>query len=1284
MKPWEIFRFEAAGQLRRASTWFYFAVVLVLTFVVARVVYIPNARTGGYFFNAPFVIATVTLLGGMFALLPAVALAGPAAARDLQTRMHPLVFTAPIEKAAYLGGRFLAAFFASAVVLLAVPVGALLAAYLPGVEAELMGPFRPAAYVTAYLLIALPNAFVAVALGFALAALGRSATASYLGGVLLFFATILSWQLVAEKLGRWALARLLDPMALTVMAEMSQAWTAGEKNARLVGLQGAMISNRLLWLGIALGLLALTCVRFRLAHPVAGGWFSRRTRRLDTSPAGAATAPRARVDAASGARRPAPALPRVRRTFGAATHGRQVLAVAGDSFRMIVTGWGGVALAFLTLVLVLTGPAMAQHLGVPLFPATAHITAFIGDADELLWMIVPLLIVHYAGELVWRERDAGLGEIADAAPAPDWAALLGKFLGLALVLAALQALMIAAAMLVQAGQGYDRFEIGVYARIVLGVQLADLLLFAVLALAVQVMVDRKYVGHLVVLAAYGVMRFGPALGIGHNLLVYRSDPGWAYSDMRGFSPFMGPWLWFKLYWAAWALLLALAARLLWPRGTENGAGARLRLARGRFTRRVMAAASLAVALIVSLGGFIFYNTNVLNRYESADDGVERSAAYERRFGRYAEVPQPLLTGTALRLEIHPARRQVEIRGTYRLVNAGATPIDSIHLATSWDVETGAVTFDRPATRVLADEALGQRIYALRTPLQPGDSLRLTFAVRSEPHGFPNRGIDPSVAPNGTFFGNGWLPAIGYQSDRELTGAGERRAHGLAPRPSIPRLEDAAARPNEVRSGTQRIAFDAVVGTDTGQVAVAPGALRRTWTEGGRRFFHYAADAPIRNDFAIHSAAYAVREARWTGPSGQTVAIQVLHHPGHAWNVDRMIRGVRATLDYQTRWFGPYPQGQIRLVERPGFGPDLHASPVNIWYKEGFALFRPNADPRHIDFPFAVVAHEVAHQWWGNELMPANLEGSPLLTESLAWYSALGTVEQTYGRAHLERLLAMMREIYLSPRARAAAPLLRANDRFHAYRKGPFAMYALREYVGEARVNAALGRLLRQYGSGAPPLATSLDLYRELRAATPDSLHPLLHDLLEVNTYWELEARTVRAEPAAAGAWRVTLDVRARKVVVDTAGTQTEVPMNDPVEIGVYAAGHHGEAGAPLYLRVHRVRSGEQRITVTVPRKPSRAGIDPRNLLIDDQPDDNISEVTEPKARVASLRIYERSSLPMNEGAGREISPGAIYGVDASVLCNTAVLSSCSVALRGNHSPFSSVTISSASRPPIAT
>jgi hypothetical protein len=198
----------------------------------------------------------------------------------------------------------------------------------------------------------------------------------------------------------------------------------------------------------------------------------------------------------------------------------------------------------------------------------------------------------------------------------------------------------------------------------------------------------------------------------------------------------------------------------------------------------------------------------------------------------------------------------------------------------------------------------------------------------------------------------------------------------------------------------------------------------------------------------------------------------------------------------------------------------------------------------------------------------------------------------------------MREAWLPPRAPSDPPLLRANDWFLAYRKGPLAMFALREYVGAERVNTALRRLLAAHPPGQPPLPTTRDLYRELDAVTPDSLGYLLHDLFAANTVWELATERVTAQPAPGGTTRLTLDVRARKLVLDTAGVQQEIPMDDLIEIGAYVDG----PGAPVYRRLHRIRSGTQRLTIVAPATAMWAGVDPRSLLFDLDAGNNVARL----------------------------------------------------------------------------
>jgi ABC-type transport system involved in multi-copper enzyme maturation permease subunit len=1192
----KIFRLEFTYQLRQASNWLYFLIVAGLAFLFIVANYLYDAHEGYFLLNAPIVIASVAVLCCMCWLLVGGAVAGDAGTRDVQTRMYSLTYTAPAGKAVYLGGRFLAAFSLNALLLLAIPAGLLAAIYLTGVEAALLGPFRATAYVGTYFCFVLPNAFFATAIQFSLAALTRRALASYLGGVLLFFTAYLVGLYVTEVMKMPGLATLIDPIGFTPVMNLQQVWTPIERNTRQVGLEGMLLANRFLWLGISLGMLTFTYFRFQFAQPAAG---KRQQKALGSTAAG-----------------PSPAwthwetreaLPKVPGSFGRATQGSQLRLVTRKSFLQLARSPVGIPLLGLIAALTfLVLPNNMEHLDVPMWPNTGYLLTFLTaplTQAGTRWVIITILTIFYAGELLWREREAGLGDMAGAAPVPEWILFLGKFLGLSLVLMGWTALLMAAGVFAQLDMGGEAPEIGLYLQTLFGLQLTDTLLFALLALVVHVLVNQKYVGHLAALLLYGFITNAASLGIEHKLLIFGADPGWSYSDMRGFEPHLGPWLWFKLYWVAWALLLALAAKLFWVRGRDAGSRARLRLAQKRLGRTTARVAVAAAGLLFATGGFIFYNTNVLNDYTTPSDAAAWRARYEQRYGRYKGIPQPRLAKTSLHVELYPRQQQLAMRGTYLLVNSHPVALDSIHVHTAAGVATEAVRFDRKATPVRSDEEFGYYTYVLEKPLRPGDSLRLGFSVRSGQRGFSNSGASAAVVANGTYFRNyHWLPAIGYQTFLELTHAGERQMHGLSPRPEMPSLYDASAR--QELFWDQQTAFEAVVGTDEDQRAVAPGALGQTWKKDGRAYFRYVANAPLRNEYAFFSARYAVHEKQW-----QDVAIQVIHHPEHTAHVARTARSMTASLDYYSRQFGPYPYNHLRFVEHPAPGSGLHASAMNISYLEGFSYFRPEADARNLDFPFAVAAHEVAHQWWGNQLQYAHVEGAGLLSESLAWYSAFGVVEETFGREHLQRLLAVMQTAYETPRTPADVPLLRAHNDYHNYRKGPLALYALSQYIGREGVNTALRRLLGKHGAQTTALPTSLDLYRELQHITPDSLHYLLRDLFEANTFWELEAGQATARRTRAEGWEVTLAVQARKMVVDSAGTQTRIPLDDWIEIGVYGpAAEDGEPGPLLYLQKHRIRSNRQLVTVTVPQKPAKAGVDPRHLLVDWQMSDNTKAV----------------------------------------------------------------------------
>ena len=1193
-----IFRFELSHQLRSVWYWLIFLAVLVISFLLTRDGSLAEALRDDFFVNSPFSLAKVTVVGGLFWLVVGAAVAGEAAARDVATGIHPLLYTTPLRKRDYLGGRFLAALALNTLLLLAVPLGAVLAIYASGMDPTTIGPFRPVAYLTNFAFLAFPNAFFGTALQFWLAARSGRPMAAYVGTFLLIFMGffIASLLLFSSEMGK-----VLDPIGVHfVLSEMSHLWTSYEKSWRLVTLEGVVLLNRLFWLGVGAAALGLTWLGFGFTHRderARRGWW-RRWRRRSAPPR---TAPDEIGRGVAAALRPAVAVPLVRRSFGPATQTRAAMAIAWTSFRSMATSWAGlgmlIAIPLLTIVVILDQTAGA---GARLIPATPLVIRELTGplSDELSrWIFVPFLIAFFAGELIWRERDAGMDEMTDAMPGSDWVKVAGKFLGIGLLLGLFLVLILSAGVAAQALLGHTDFQAGLYLKAVMGGQLAEYLIFVPLALAVHAVVNQKYVGHLAAMMVYVVIVLAPTFGIDHSLFIYGAGPGLSYTAMRGYGPTVGPWLWFKLYWAAWALLLLVGARLFWVRGRESGARVRRLEARRRLGGGTRTVAVLAMALVIALGSFVFYNTNVLNAYHSSDEIEEIRAEYERRYRQYRDAPLPEITGARLRVEISPATGSAEIAGSFRMVNRSGGPIDTLHVTVVPGVETRSLVFDRPATRIPTDDAFPHRIYQLRDPLQPGEELRMEFEVAADPRGFAEDGASLAVTRDATMFDvRGWLPLLGYQADRELTSPADRREHGLPPRPFIPPLSDVETR---VDRGPG-VVLETVVGTDPDQVAVAPGSLHRSWEAEGRRWFHFVTDGPIGSEWTIASAAYDVREVAW-----EDVDVRIYHHPGHTRHLDAMTRGIVASLDYYTREIGPYPYGHLTFLEMPAVGTGMHAASSFVTYTEGTTFWHIDEDPATLDFPFAVVAHEMAHQW---AIPSAFVEGAPILSESLAWYYAMRVVEATHG-PEIHRLLTFMRSPYPYSPIRRGEPLLRGVDPYMAYRKGPFALHALSRYVGVEPVNRALRTVLEEHDGQDTPLATTLDLYAGLQSVTPDSLQYLLHDLFEVNAFWDFEAEGITARQTPDGAWEVTLDVIAEKTVADIRGEVSEVPMDEWIDIGVFARAEPGrpELSAPIYLERHRIRSGRQTITVTVAERPDLVGVDPYHVLdwVENEDDDNI-------------------------------------------------------------------------------
>lgn len=1154
---------------------------------------------GNVLFNSPHSIIVYHLGVSLLFLFVGAAFVSNVIVRDDQTRFGPLVRSTRITKFDYLFGRFLGSFAVGALIMAVVTLGAWLGTLMPFAAQEMLGPNRLSGFAYGYGLFALPNALIISAILFAFATATRSTAGTFIGvvGLLVFY-------LVGQRLmeGQTQLLNfrvLADPFGMSAYMASSRYFTAAELNTGLVPITNLMLQSRLLWVGVAIALLALTYHLFRFSER---GMSRRQQRKLRRQAA---------MEVPSSAAGPAMQFTRLAEPrFDSRTALKQFVARTGMEARYILKSPAFLILLIIaftvTLLNLLAAPGWN---GVALYPLTSVSVPIINAGFKTILIIIA---TYYGGELVWRERERKVHEIIDATPLPAWALMLPKMLGLGLVLFTILLVGMAVGILVQLLEGGVDLALGEYLLWYLFPGAVDAVLIAVLAVFVQALSPSKYAGWGVMVLYIIVLFFGPSLGLEHPLLIYGNVPAESLADMAGTGNFWEAAWWFRLFWAAAAALLLVAVHLLWPRGTEQRFKPRLRLVPARLIGRTRLVTVAALTLFVLSGSWIVYNTLILNDFRTGEGAQRYFAEVEKRFFRYARLPQPVVRHVEFDVALYPEEVRAEVRGRYRLVNETQAPIERVHVRlVSRGLDLLAV--DLPAARLeLNDEEFGYRIYGLEVPMRPGEARSLAFRTRREQVGFRASGTEKGIVSNGTDLNTIELtPRIGMSDVGLIEDPATRRRYGLPERQPLPRLNDLAATKAIPNGDLSWTTADITISTTADQISIAPGKRVSERVQNGRRIARFVSDAPIKNFFSIQSGRYAVRRQTHGG-----VEHTIYFHPAHRWNVDRMMTAMRASIDYYSRAFGPYPFDQARIVERPEAGGG-QAFPNTIAVGEGiFALDLRN--PAELDMVTMLTAHELAHQWWGQQVLPARMQGAGLLVETLAQYSALMVLKRLRGEESIRRFLEFHIDRYLSGRRTQVLeeqPLVSAglDQDYISYGKGAIALYLLQERMGEEAVNRALRRFVDRYRFTVAPYPRSLDLIAYLRqeAKTPED-QALITDLFERITLYDLKVEQPKALKRVDGKWDVTVPVEAKKFYANGKGEEKEAPLSDLIEIGLFTAEPGGGAfDTKEVIRMERqkVRSGKQIFRFVTDKKPTHAGVDPYNFYIDRNSGDNVGSVT---------------------------------------------------------------------------
>lgn len=1142
--------------------------------------------------NGPYGISLIMLSMTLFAMFLVVNFVANTALRNDSTQMSELLYSKPISPLSYQLGRFLGAFAMVATIYIWLPLGILLGTTLGAafgwVDSDKLIDNQLSFYFIALFYFALPTLFVLSSLFYACAIKFRSMMAVYLMAVTLFILYFIAGNVFSDPSQR-DLVALLDPFAINTFSEISRYWTIVEKNTAVIEFSGVLLQNRLLWLTVAIVILALfsgLLKKFTLAHR------AEKKNKKSTDIANDKLKLNNKID-----------------------HKNEVNSLFSPLWlrikfevKQVIFTMPFMILAILSIFLLISSlMSDTGWYGTSQWALTHLMVSTINGASSLLILIV---ITYYSAEIVWRDRNSGMGDIVDSMPVSNITFWLSKIVASSLVIALLLFFSTVVTMTNQLLNGAEiesaqyLFRLGYLAFL-------PWVMNVVMAYFLQVLSPSKYIGMMLYVLFIIINMVLSGLGFEHNMFHFGSASGVPYSDLNTYGDFLVANSWYQVYWFGISIVLAVLTYALWHRGPVKPLKERLKKINYYLSPTGKVAITFGLALFIGAGSYIHYNTRILNEYATSEKWLDLQEAYEKSLAQYAQDAIPTITKVNATFDLYPKQRKLVANADIVLVNKSDQAITRFMVhrpehSSEWTIEISGGKLGK-----LDRNTIDFAWFEFEKPLQPNESRQGKMAVVRMHKGFTEGNHDNALVENGTFLNSQQIfPFFGYNQYAQIVDPHERKKRDLTPTKRMNKLEQKEFySESSLGKGNGFIDFEAVVTTDEDQIAIVPGYLQSESVENGRRSFHYKMNAPMKNYYALTSGRYEVEKQLHNG-----VSIEVYYHKSHDKNVTRMMESVRDSIDYFTEHFGPYQHKQMRIIEFPGYRNFAQSFANTVPFSEGMGFTTDLRDKENIDIAYYVTAHEVAHQWWGHQVGAANVQGNAIISESLSQYAALMVMKEKYGEHKLRKFLTYELDTYLRGRAGEPVeemPLLRSeHQQYIHYQKGSVVMAAVRDVLGEEKLNNALAQFLAEFKYQSTPYPTSLNLLEFIVKDADEQQKSYITSLFENIAIYDLKTTDVVVSDREDGQFDLTITVNAKLNFADGKGVETEQVLSQMIDIGLFSEDPNDveEKEQVLYLAKHAVVSGDNTIVLTVKEKPNFVGIDPFIKLVDRDSKDNIYQL----------------------------------------------------------------------------
>jgi len=1207
-----IFKFEVKRWITNPSFYIYLGIFFLFSLLImASSLGVFDSFTvttaSNEYANSP--IALNNMLNGLslflYFLLPTII--GASVYRDFKYNMHTILFSYPFTKANYLLAKFFSSFFIVTLIVVFMGVGAYLASFLPFVNEDLLGPQRFMAYVQSYVIFILPNLFFYGVIVFSVVTITRNISVGFITVLILLFVQSIVGSFTNDVDNRYLVA-LLDPFGSDALSYITKYWTVYEKNENLLPFEGVIIYNRLIWLGVSLLIFGLIYKYFSFNQTALTLFKTKNEQRVTKNNFGGITTIN---------------LPKVNFDYSFKNQLKTANGLSNYDFKFIVKNW-----VFISIILVgflfifLVSLSTGQIFGTSTYPVTWQMLLLPGNTFGLFINILTFL---FTGMLIHRGRTTRMSTIVDTTPTPNWVFQLSHFLAIVKMQIVLLLVVMLAGIIIQISKGYYHFEIGLYLKELLTLKLIHYVIWALLAVFIHTLIKNYMLGFFMLLVLSIGINYLSAIGIEQTFLKFNSDSRYDYSDMNGYGSSLTLYLFYKLYWLLLGIVLFGISLLFYVRGVGKSLPQRFAEAKTRLNKKIVFPVLLSFIAFLALGFTAYYQNNVVEKYQSDKDLELQAVNWEKTYKKYQKTPQPRITDVKVNLDLFPKQRNLKAEGTYILKNKTQKNIDTLFV--NYSLKT-KLSFSTKNKLVLKDTLNEIEIYKLEQPIKPGDSIQMRFEVSNKPNSMFHN--ESPVLENGTFLNNSIFPSFGYDAQSEIMDDDIRKKYGLKAKERMPLATDSIARMNTyISNDSDWINFETTVSTSSDQTAIAPGYLQKKWQQNDRNYFHYKMDKKILNFYAFNSARYEVKKDTYKG-----INLEIYYHKGHEYNLDRMMKGMKKSLEYYTSNFSPYQFKQLRIVEFPrdmGTFAQSFANTIPFSEAIGFIAQVDDTDPNGVDYPFSVTSHETAHQWWAHQVIGANVQGATLLSESLSEYSSLKVLEHQYGKHQMRKFLKDALDKYLQGRTfegKKEKPLMyNENQQYIHYNKGSLVLYTLSDYIGEKTMNSALKSYINKVAFQDAPYTNSLELVQELKTATPDSLKYLIADMFENITLYDNKIKTATTKKLANGKYQVDITFNVSKYKADEQGkrifknqqgktlvlnktdkkTKIEsLPLQDYIELGIFANEDKKDPTKEktLFLKKIKVNKIQNTFTIVVDKKPTEVGVDPYNKLIDTDSNDN--------------------------------------------------------------------------------